>query len=186
MQHGQAEAKAESKDSVDGAKSDLDSKDAKGGDSKADSKGVLQDEAPSAKAGQSKEGESKEGSASTATRRLSSSGAAIGPKEAFVRQVDTSDPAASASDTNVLMYSFVKAQDSALDIQVPGVPLGYNDIAEATAMPFAKKVEWFHKQIAKLKIAWEYGHMKINIRRTDLLTDSVFAFNKIKKDDLRC
>jgi len=107
-------------------------------------------------------------------------GIARAPKEAFVRQLNAED-----IDEGIGMYKFVKAEDSTVDITVPGLPLGYNDIARATAMPFQEKVVWFHEQIGKLKVAWEYGHIKINIRRSDLLTDSVFAFNKIKKEDMR-
>jgi len=180
-----ASLKAEGKDSKgsderSSAKDGAGDADAKGGSSgaKGEAKGADEkdngDDNSSAAAAKDGQADSKDGGA----------GAKVGlkaPTEAFVRQL--SDEMGEGG--KLKLYKFVPAEESTMGITVPGLPLGYNDIASATAMPFAEKVEWFNKQIDKLRVAWDYGHIKINIRRSDLLTDSVLAFNNIKNEDMR-
>jgi hypothetical protein len=98
-------------------------------------------------------------------------------QEAFVRQYDQQGSTATVA--------FVPAQEYTLEFMVPGLELGYNELIDATKRPFAKKVEWFNAKLARRKTAWEYGHVKINVRRKDLLQDCVMAFNSVKADDLR-
>ena len=39
------------------------------------------------------------------------------------------------------------------------------DIAEASKLTLGKKMQWFRKRLASLRIPWDEGHVKIEIRR---------------------
>jgi E3 ubiquitin ligase SMURF1/2/E3 ubiquitin-protein ligase HUWE1 len=52
-------------------------------------------------------------------------------------------------------------------------------------MPFQHKEAWFRQQIAKLQVPWEDGHIKINVRRENLLEDSMEATESITQADMR-
>ena len=50
---------------------------------------------------------------------------------------------------------------------------------------FSTKEAWFRQQIAKIQVPWEDGHIKINVRRENLLQDSMEATESITQGDMR-
>jgi len=63
--------------------------------------------------------------------------------------------------------------------------LSYSDIAAVQGKPLAQKTEWFQSICTQLTSAWDEGHIKIAIRRSFLLQDSVDAVMSLGRDDLR-
>ena len=47
------------------------------------------------------------------------------------------------------------------------------DIAEASKLSLGKKMQWFRKRLASLRIPWDDGHVKIEIRRDSVRDDSL-------------
>lgn len=54
------------------------------------------------------------------------------------------------------------------------------DIAEASKLSLGKKMQWFRKRLASLRIPWDDGHVKIEIRRDSVLSDALGAFENIQ------
>jgi hypothetical protein len=51
--------------------------------------------------------------------------------------------------------------------------------------PFPTKEAWFRGQISQLQTPWEEGHIRINVRRSNLLVDAMEALESVKKEDMR-
>lgn len=47
------------------------------------------------------------------------------------------------------------------------------------------RIDWIKNEFDKIKIPWEEGHIKIKVRRSNLLEDSIKAFNDININDLK-
>lgn len=45
-------------------------------------------------------------------------------------------------------------------------------------LPFQQKVDWLKNQFLALRVPWEEGHIKIRVRRSNLLQDAMDAFGK--------
>ena len=63
--------------------------------------------------------------------------------------------------------------------------LSYSDIASIQGKPLQEKTEWFQNICGQLTAAWEDGHIKVAVRRSLLLQDSVDAVMSLGRDDLR-
>ncbi|GAX21855.1 E3 ubiquitin-protein ligase NEDD4 [Fistulifera solaris] len=63
--------------------------------------------------------------------------------------------------------------------------LSYSDIASVQGKSLQEKTEWFQNICNQLTAAWEDGHIKIAVRRSMLLQDSVDAVMSLGRDDLR-
>jgi len=61
----------------------------------------------------------------------------------------------------------------------------YSDIANAQGKSFDEKVQWFHDACAQLCVEWNEGHIRMNVRRQFLLTDSFDAVMSMSPKDLR-
>lgn len=62
----------------------------------------------------------------------------------------------------------------------------YTDIANIQSKSLDEKVEWFHKSVCEeLYTPWEQGHVKIVVKRSTLLDDSVNAVMSLGRDDMR-
>ena len=80
------------------------------------------------------------------------------------------------------------AESASLSTVVPAINNGTSlaqELSRYAAMPFQHKEAWFRQQIAKLQIPWEDGHIKINVRRENLLEDSMEATESITQADKR-
>ncbi len=81
--------------------------------------------------------------------------------------------------------SFVPAHEAAIDVGGTGLNgMTPELLHRASALPFKKKLRWFRQCRDKLKIDWQYGHVKVRVSRDNLLYDSNQSFQKIKKDDM--
>lgn len=106
---------------------------------------------------------------------------------AFVRELRT---LAAGTSTSKATHSLqlVPAKDAALSTVVPAINNGTSlaqELSRYAAMPFQHKEAWFRQQIAKLQVPWEDGHIKINVRRENLLEDSMEATESITQSDMR-
>ena len=61
----------------------------------------------------------------------------------------------------------------------------YTDIANAQKLTFDEKVAWFLKTCKKTGIKWEDGHMRICVRRQNLLEDSINAVMSLSREDMK-
>lgn len=108
-------------------------------------------------------------------------------KTAFVRELRALTAGTSASKTTHSLQ-LVPAKDAALSTVVPAINNGTSlaqELSRYAAMPFQHKEAWFRQQIAKLQVPWEDGHIKINVRRENLLEDSMEATESITQADMR-
>ena len=87
------------------------------------------------------------------------------------------------------ILSWVPAKDATVDSKLvlhQKVLLSYADIATIQQKPFADKLVWFEQSLSKLLlIPWEDGHVKMFLRRTHLLQDSVDAVMSLSRTQLR-
>lgn len=87
------------------------------------------------------------------------------------------------------VLSLVPAVEAFCDSRVKGndgqVMVTYSEIADAQVKTFEEKADWFQDKCKLLRVGWEEGHMRINVRRTHLLEDSVDAVMSLNRKDLR-
>ena len=50
---------------------------------------------------------------------------------------------------------------------------------------YEDKVQWFHDTCAQLCVEWNKGHMRMNVRREHLLSDSMEAVMSLSRKDMR-
>jgi len=63
--------------------------------------------------------------------------------------------------------------------------LSYADISQTQGKPLEEKKAWFEGICEQLTAPWEDGHVKICVRRSHLLLDSVDAVMSMSRDDMR-
>jgi len=63
--------------------------------------------------------------------------------------------------------------------------VSYTDIAVAQMKSYADKIQWFQDTCAQLCVEWNEGHMRMNVRRDYLLSDSMEAVMSLTRKDLR-
>jgi hypothetical protein len=102
-------------------------------------------------------------------------------KIAFVREMA---PNSKASGPVKFDISLVPAQDAAASTLVNGRSLA-QDLARHVTAPFQTKEAWFRNQVQQLQVPWEEGHIRINVRRSNLLVDAMEAVESVKKEDMR-
>ncbi|KAL7509607.1 hypothetical protein ACHAXN_006564 [Cyclotella atomus] len=83
----------------------------------------------------------------------------------------------------------VSANESSVDSCVKRAGkevVGYSEISDAHQRSYEEKAVWF-QNICKdrLRVDWNMGHIRINIRREHLLHDSIEAVMSLGRDDLR-
>jgi E3 ubiquitin-protein ligase NEDD4 len=101
-------------------------------------------------------------------------------KLAFVRKI-TPDSKNTLAGTTIELVPATEATASTL---VNGRSLA-QDLASHVSSPFQKKEAWFRSQISQLQVPWEDGHIRINVRRSNLLVDAMEALESVKKEDMR-
>jgi E3 ubiquitin-protein ligase NEDD4 len=108
-------------------------------------------------------------------------------RTAFVRELRTLSTGSSISKATHSLQ-LIPAANAALSTVVPAINNGTSlaqELSRYAAMPFQHKEAWFRQQIAKLQVPWEDGHIKINVRRENLLEDSMEATESITQADMR-
>ena len=136
-------------------------------------KWIRQEATGSGKDGEGKEGEGKEADSSG---RLSREDV---DKLAFVRQLTPNPKALAKLDINL-----VPAQEAQASTLVNGRSLA-KELSQHVMSPFKTKEAWFRNQIQQLQVPWDDGHIRINVRRSNLLIDAVDAIESVKKEDMR-
>ena len=63
--------------------------------------------------------------------------------------------------------------------------VSYSDIANAQMKSYEDKIQWFQDTCAQLCVEWNEGHMRMNVRREYLLSDSMEAVMSLSRKDLR-
>jgi hypothetical protein len=106
---------------------------------------------------------------------------------AYVRKLDLKPGLDPRMITGSL--SLVPASEAVVDSAVRG-PQGrefvtYSDIASAQVKNFTDKAKWFNETCRKLRVEWDEGHMRINVRREYLLSDSMMSVMSLSRRDLR-
>jgi len=61
----------------------------------------------------------------------------------------------------------------------------YSDIARVQVKSYEEKMEWFQNICGELYINWNEGHMRMNVRREHLLSDSMEAVMSLSRTDFR-
>ena len=61
----------------------------------------------------------------------------------------------------------------------------FEDIANAQNKSYEDKIQWFQDTCAQLCVEWNEGHMRMNVRRDYLLSDSMEAVMSLSRKDLR-
>jgi len=61
----------------------------------------------------------------------------------------------------------------------------YSDIASAQMKCYSEKITWFRETCNRLRVGWDEGYIKMNIRRDHLVVDSMHAVLKLPREDLR-
>eukprot|EP00560_Eucampia_antarctica_P000893 CAMPEP_0197835122 /NCGR_PEP_ID=MMETSP1437-20131217/24804_1 /TAXON_ID=49252 ORGANISM="Eucampia antarctica, Strain CCMP1452" /NCGR_SAMPLE_ID=MMETSP1437 /ASSEMBLY_ACC=CAM_ASM_001096 /LENGTH=758 /DNA_ID=CAMNT_0043440319 /DNA_START=49 /DNA_END=2325 /DNA_ORIENTATION=+ len=83
----------------------------------------------------------------------------------------------------------VPASEAVVDSKIKSIDgrelVTYSDIASAQVKTFEDKVDWFQETCADLCVEWNEGHMRMNVRREFLLSDSMEAVMCLSRNDLR-
>jgi len=103
-------------------------------------------------------------------------------KSAYVRRLDCTK-----GQTSTL--TLVPASNAAMGTNVRLTngkdEITCSDIANAQTRSFDEKCQFFQEACNKLCIPWEIGHVRINVRRKFLVSDSVDAVLSLSRSDLR-
>jgi len=110
-------------------------------------------------------------------------------KSAYVRRLDfqsTGDPKIYSCSTLDLVQATEGVVDSKITFGDNNEDfVTYSHIVNAQVKSFAEKSEWFYDTCNQLRVHWDHGHMRMNVRRQFLLRDSVDAVMSLSKKDLR-
>ena len=108
-------------------------------------------------------------------------------KSAYVRRLEFRQSDDPRVRTGIL--SLVPATESVVDSKIKSADgrdlVTYSDLARAQMKIFDDKTEWFQDTCAQLCVEWNEGHMRMNIRRSHMLGDSVDAVMSLSRKDLR-
>jgi hypothetical protein len=106
-------------------------------------------------------------------------------KSAYVRKINFLEGNDARMRTGVL--EFVNASDAVVDSRLVfrnQTLLSYSDIAQTQGRPLHEKKLWFDQICQQLTLPWDDGHIRICVRRSHLLLDSVDAIMGLGRDDL--
>eukprot|EP00592_Proboscia_alata_P028631 CAMPEP_0194443370 /NCGR_PEP_ID=MMETSP0176-20130528/126662_1 /TAXON_ID=216777 /ORGANISM="Proboscia alata, Strain PI-D3" /LENGTH=626 /DNA_ID=CAMNT_0039269599 /DNA_START=284 /DNA_END=2161 /DNA_ORIENTATION=+ len=107
-------------------------------------------------------------------------------KSAYVRFIDFGD-----KDQRIRTgtLSLVPADQGVVESRVRGTDgedlVTYAEIASAQGKSFEEKVDWFHDTCRQIRVSWNEGHMRMNVRRESMLSDSMEAVMSLSCKDLR-
>ena len=88
-------------------------------------------------------------------------------------------------DVKAKKLKFINAKEYATETSVEGTQITYTVLSDIAGKPFSEKEKWLKEQFNLLRTPWEEGHMKIKIRRSNLLEDAVACFDQMTPDDLK-
>ena len=107
-------------------------------------------------------------------------------KSAFVLKLDFHDNNDKMRQGSV---SLVTPEKGVVDSKIKSVTgqelVSYQDIANAQNKSYEDKIQWFQETCSQLCVEWNEGHMRMNVRREYLLSDSMEAVMSLSRKDLR-
>ena len=107
-------------------------------------------------------------------------------RSAYVRKLEFLDDSARMRQGKV---SLVTPDNGVVDSNIKGNNgeelVSYSDIASAQMKSYEEKIQWFQDTCAQLCVEWNEGHMRMNVRRDYLLSDSMAAVMSLSAKDLR-
>ncbi len=118
---------------------------------------------------------------------MSSDGAFNVDTSAFVRHLsylEGNDPRMRTGKLSILPASKHAVDSVIKDAEGTNV-VDYAEIAEVQKKNFDDKVSWLLKSCKSLGVPWDEGHMRICVRRDNLLTDSIAAVMSLGREDMR-
>ena len=106
-------------------------------------------------------------------------------KSAYVRKINFMEGNDARMRTGVV--ELVTASEAVVDSRLVvrnQTLLSYSDIAQTQGRPLAEKEAWFNNVCQQLTMPWDDGHIRICVRRSHLLLDSVDAIMGLGRDDM--
>jgi hypothetical protein len=106
-------------------------------------------------------------------------------KSAYVRKINFLEGNDARMRTGVV--ELVNASDAVVDSRLVfrnQTLLSYSDIAQTQGRPLNEKKVWFDQVCQQLTLPWDDGHIRICVRRSHLLLDSVDAIMGLGRDDM--
>ena len=107
-------------------------------------------------------------------------------KSAYVRKLEFrpgTDPRIRAG-----ILTLVPATEGVVDSSIKSPDnrdlVSYSDIANVQVKSFREKALWFQRMCSQLCVEWSEGHMRMNVRRQNLLGDSIDAVMSLSRKDL--
>lgn len=108
-------------------------------------------------------------------------------RSAYVRKLDFSGEENDRMRTGKV--SLVTPMQAVVDSKILSANgqnlVSYSDIASAQMKSYEEKIQWFQDTCAQLCVEWNEGHMRMNVRREYLLSDSMEAVMSLNRKDLR-
>jgi E3 ubiquitin-protein ligase NEDD4 len=98
---------------------------------------------------------------------------------AFVRQLKQTGPSPDSCD-----ITLIPASEYAIETTVTGTNVNYQELSSVSQLSFKQKTDWLKNQFTALRVPWEQGHIKIKLRRSSMLTDSMEAVESITPADM--
>ena len=87
------------------------------------------------------------------------------------------------------ILSLVPASEAVVDSKIKSTDgrnlVTCSDVVQAQVKNFDEKAQWFQDTCAQLRVEWNEGHIRINVRRQFLLGDSVDAIMSLSRNDMR-
>mmetsp|Transcript_16898 Transcript_16898/g.25462 ORF Transcript_16898/g.25462 Transcript_16898/m.25462 type:complete len:690 (+) Transcript_16898:303-2372(+) len=80
--------------------------------------------------------------------------------------------------------NFIEASKYAMATTVPGTDVNYQALSSVAQLPFQQKSEWLKNQFTAIRVPWEEGHIKLKIRRSSLLQDSMESVESIQSSNM--
>ena len=80
-----------------------------------------------------------------------------------------------------------EAMGRPVDMHMSGATakLTAEDLRKMSGAPFATKLEWFRQHVAHMRVPWDRGHVKVRVRRSQLLETAFEQFSQLKAEDMR-
>lgn len=85
----------------------------------------------------------------------------------------------------IISIGAVSSKDYSIDTHVAGTNIRYTDLTEAAQLPFSQKVDWLKSKFNSIRLKWEDGHKKVQIRRAQAMEDAVHIFSQFSAVDMK-
>jgi hypothetical protein len=80
---------------------------------------------------------------------------------------------------------FIDASLYSMPSTVSGTKINYSELSSVALLSFQQKCDWLYKQFNLIRIPQEAGYIKLKLRRTHLLIDSMNAMESLSSNDMK-